>query len=248
MDVATSGISGLDAQLGGGFPRGSTVLLMGDPCNALSVFAEQFGAGGIAQGEPLLYFLFDRPARGADQRVKALATDLGGVKGPMRIYDGYSAQFAGSNGHGKKLAEPAPGVAGGPVVLQGENVLGDVLNEALKAGAARYRLALDSLSSLHRPGKDHEVVDFFRNLVHIGHETNAMQLVTLVRGLYDSRTEAQLKHLATGVMEIGVERKGFGLYNYLQVTKLLDIRDPTRLLLFKETDKGLWLESTRRVF
>lgn len=246
MELATSGISGLDAQLGGGFPRGSTVLLLGDPCNALSVFAEQFGAGGLTQGEPLLYFVFDRPSRGAAERVKALATELGGVKAPLRLFDGYSAQFGsnGANGHGKKLSEPEAG----PVVMRGENLLGDVLNEALKAGAARYRLALDSLSSLQRPGKEHEVVDFFRNLVHVGHETQSMQLCTLVKGLYDARTEAHLKHLASGVMEIGVERKGFGLYNYLQVTKLLDLRDPTRLLLFKETEKGLWLESTRRVF
>jgi len=245
MELATSGISGLDAQLGGGLPRGSTVLLLGDPCNALSAFAEQFGAGGLVQGEPLLCFLFDRPSRGAPERLKALAQDLGGVKAPFKIFDGYSAQFAGSNGHGKKLSEPAPGAA---QVLHGENVLGEVLNEALKAGAGRYRLTLDSLSSLARPGKEGEVVDFFRNLVHLGQETQAMQLCTLVRGLFDPRTEAQLKHLATGVMEIGVERKGFGLYNYLQVTKLLDLRDPARLLLFKETEKGLWLESTRRVF
>lgn len=241
MELATSGISGLDAQLGGGIPRGSTILVLGDPCNALSAFAEQFGAGGLTQGEPLLYFLFDRPPRGAPQRIKGLATDLGGVKGPLRVFDGYSAQFGapGANGH-------AAGDA--PVLLKGENAASDVLNEAMKAGASRYRLCIDSLSGMARPGKDHELVDFFRNLVHVGHETGAMQLAVLVRGLHDPQVEARLKHLATGVMEVGVERKGFGLYNYLQVTKLLELRDPTRLLLFKETDKGLWLESTRRVF
>lgn len=247
MDLATSGISGLDAQLGGGLPRGATILVLGDPCNALSAFAEQFGAGGLTQGEPLLYFQFDRPARSTGARIKALAQDLGGVKAPFRVFDGYSAQFRhGANGsHG---ANGAADKGEAPVVLRPENVLGDVLNEALKAGANRYRLSLDSLSTVAPQGKEHEVVDFFRNLVHVGQETGAMQLCTLVKGLYDARTEAQLKHLATGIMEIGVERKGFGLYNYLQVTKLLDLRDPTRLLLFKETDKGLWLESTRRVF
>jgi hypothetical protein len=88
----------------------------------------------------------------------------------------------------------------------------------------------------------------FRHLVHTGQESDAMQMVTLVKGLHSPQFEAALKHAATGVMEIGVERKGFGLYNFLQVTKMLNLRDPTRILLFKETDKGLWLESTRRVF
>lgn len=239
MEVATSGISGLDAQLGGGLPRGATILLTGDPCNALSVFAEQFSAGGLTQGEPVLFFQFERPARGTPERIKGLAQELGGAKGQLTVFDGYSGQF-GPNGKGGKDS--------GIALLGGENVLGDVLNEALKAGAGRYRLAIDSLSSLARPGREQDALEFFRNLVHVGHETGGMQLCTLVRGLHDPQFEARLKHLATGVMEIGVERKGFGLYNYLQVTKMLDLKDPTRLLLFKETDKGLWLESTRRVF
>jgi circadian clock protein KaiC len=238
MELATSGISGLDAQLGGGFPRGATVLVLGDPCNALSVFAEQFTAGGLSRGETALYFQFDRPAQGAPERVKALAQDMGGAKGSLRVFDGYTATFPTNGKNGSDHAIH---------LLPAKNALGEVLNEALKAGAATYRLAIDSLSSAAR-GNDEEMVEFFRNLVHVGHETGALQMVTLVKGLHSPQTEARLKHLATGVMEMGVEKKGFGLYNYLQVTKLLDLRDPTRLLLFKETDKGLWLESTKRVF
>jgi archaeal flagellar protein FlaH len=241
MDLATSGISGLDAQLGGGFPRGSTILLLGDPCNALSVFAEQFCAGGLVAGEPVLYFQFDRPARGAGDRIKKLAQELGGNKGTIKVLDGYSGQFGanGKNGNGH---------ATDFVLLSPDKALGEVLNEALKAGAGKYRLAVDTLSSVAKPGRDDEVVDFFRNLVHVGHETGGLHLVSIVRGMHSPPLEARLKHLATGVLEIGVERKGFGLYNYLQVNKMLDLSDPTRLLLFKETEKGLWLESTKRVF
>lgn len=239
MELATSGISGLDAQLGGGFPRGSTILLLGDPCNALSVFAEQFCAGGLTADENVLYFQFDRPARGSGDRIRKLAQELGGAKGQLKVLDGYSGQFGlpGKNGHGP-----------GEVVIPADKALGEVLNEAMRAGAGRYRMSIDSLSGLAKPGKEQEVVDFFRNLVHVGYETGGMQLVTLIKGLHDPQLEARLKHMATGVLEIGVERKGFGLYNYLQVSKLLDLADPTRLLLFKETDKGLWLESTKRVF
>lgn len=245
MEIATSGISGLDAQLGGGFPRGATILTLGDPCNALSVFAEQFCSGGLAQGEAVLYFQFDRPALGASERIEALARDMGGVKGPLKILDGYSGQFRNGNG--------ANGRANGnghsdARVLAPDQALGEVLNEALQAGAGKYRLAMDSLSGCARAGKEDELVEFFRNLVHVGHETGGLQMVTLIKGMHDAHLETRLKHLATGVLEIGVERKGFGLYNYLQVSKMMDLKDPVRLLLFKETDKGLWLESTKRVF
>jgi KaiC/GvpD/RAD55 family RecA-like ATPase len=238
-ELATSGISGLDAQLGGGFPRGSTILVLGEPCNALSVFAEQFCAGGLSQGETGLYFEFDRPIKGCGDRIRSLAQDLGGAKGQLRVFDGYGAQF-GANGKGLGPGEQrvAPG-----------NALGEVLNEAMKTAAGgRYRLAVESLSSLVAGRSDAEVLDFMRQLVHVGHETESMQMATLIRGLHSPQLEAGLKHAATGVLEIGVERKGFGLYNYLQVNKMLNLRDPTRILLFRETDKGLWLESTKRVF
>jgi KaiC/GvpD/RAD55 family RecA-like ATPase len=238
MELATTGISGLDAQLGGGFPRGATVLVLGDPCNALSVFAEQFCAGGLTQGEHVLFFQFDRSPKAAPARIVGLAQSLGQVSGRLRVFDGYSGQF-GANG---KAAVP------GVQPMPQDHALGEVLNQGLQVQGGKYRLAVDSLSSIARPGKEQEVLDFVRHLVHVGQETGALQLLTLVRGVADPQFEARLKHACTGVMEIGVERKGFGLYNYLQITKLMDLRDPTRLLLFKETDKGLWLESTKRVF
>lgn len=241
MELATSGISGLDAQLGGGFPRGSTILVIGDPCNALSAFAEQFIAGGLAQAEASLYFQFDRPAATCTERIRSLAKDMGGAKAAMKVFDAYTGQF-GADGR------EAKGRADEPVLLGAENALGEVLHEALQVGAGRYRLAMDSLSSAVQPGKEQEVVDFVRNLAHLGRETGGLHLLTLVRGLHEPHLESRLKHLATGVLEMGLERKGFGLYNFLQVTKMLELRDPTRLLLFRETDKGLWLESTKRVF
>jgi hypothetical protein len=45
-----------------------------------------------------------------------------------------------------------------------------------------------------------------------------------------------------------MERKGFGLYSYLKIEKLLGVTDAAKLMLFDETDEGLRLESTKRVF
>lgn len=238
MTVVTTGMPGLDSQLGGGVPRGTTLLLVADPSNAIALFAEQFSAGGLGTGETVLYFEFDRPAWGAAQQVRALANGSG-VRGKLSVFDGYSSQFAtGRNGHKDE----------GVQRLDRDKVLTQILNQvmALPPGAP-YRLVLNSLSSLTRRNEE-EVLDFVRNLVHLGHELEGVQLITLVRGLHSPSFETGLKHIAGGVMEMGHERKGFGMYSFLQVTKLLDVPDATRLLLFRETDKGLWLESTKRVF
>ncbi|HVL87517.1 MAG TPA: RAD55 family ATPase [Candidatus Thermoplasmatota archaeon] len=238
QELVTTGMSGLDAQLGGGIPRGTTVLLLADPSNALSLFAEQFAAGGLAAGEQVFHFVFDRPPAGIAAGIGSLANEYGGAKGRLTIYDGYTGQFANTtNGHKEGIQK-----------IDRKNVFGSVLNQlmAVQPGTP-YRLVLDSLSGLTRKNEE-EAVDFFRGVVHLGREMGGVQLVTLVRGLHAPSFETALKHAAGGVMEMGVERKGFGVYSYLQVSKLLDVRDPTRLLLFKETEKGLWLESTKRVF
>jgi KaiC/GvpD/RAD55 family RecA-like ATPase len=73
-------------------------------------------------------------------------------------------------------------------------------------------------------------------------------LVVVTAGLHTDREMALLKLWADGVLELGLDRQGFGLYPYLKVTKMRGVPDSSRFLLFKETDKGLFMESTRRVF
>ncbi len=53
---------------------------------------------------------------------------------------------------------------------------------------------------------------------------------------------------ADGVLELGLDRQGFSLYPYVKVTKMRGVPDSSRFLLFKETERGLFMESTRRVF
>ena len=86
-----------------------------------------------------------------------------------------------------------------------------------------------------------------RNLVYLGYDLAGLHVISIVKGLHSAEFEARLKHLVGGVLEFGVERKGFGTYNYLYVSKLLNVEDPVKMLQWKETEKGLWLESTKRV-
>ncbi len=73
-------------------------------------------------------------------------------------------------------------------------------------------------------------------------------LLTVIAGIQDPKEIAKLKLWADGVLELGFDRQGFGLYPYLKVTKMRGVPDSARFLLFKETAKGLFMESTRRVF
>ena len=60
---AMFGVLGLDEMLGGGLPSGSTTVLLGTAGSGRTMLGLQFLAGGVAQGEPGLYFGFDeRPS------------------------------------------------------------------------------------------------------------------------------------------------------------------------------------------
>lgn len=239
MTLATTGIAGLDAQLGGGVPRGSTLLVIAEPGNALALFGEQFAGGGLDSGDDAHYFEFDRATAGIRASVNSFILKGNEKKASMTLHDGYSAQFGKGSKTRDANALPVPPSA----------ALTTILATLQNQPAGRpYRLIVESLSALVRDGNEREVLDFARNVVYLGQEMGGLHLLSLVKGMHSLEFEAHLKHIATGVIEFGAERKGFGIYNYLVVTKLMGVRDPVKILLWKETDKGLWFESTKRVF
>jgi KaiC/GvpD/RAD55 family RecA-like ATPase len=241
MTIATTGISGLDAQLGGGVPRGTTLLLISEPGNAVPLFSEQFAGGGLDAGDDVHFFEFDRPLGGLRDRVNAFIMRGNEKKAALTLYDGYSPQFGPSRNPRIRDANAVP--------IAPLHALSGMLGALQQQSPTRpYRVVLESLSTLARDGNEREMLEFVRNLVYFGWELGGLHVISIVKGLHPPEFEARLRHLAGGVLEFGVERKGFGTYNYLFVTKLLNVQDPVKILLWKETEKGLWLESTKRVF
>lgn len=242
MSLTTTGISGLDAQLGGGVPRGSTILLFAEPGNAISLFSEQFAGGGLGAGEHAYYYEFDRPVGRLARGVRQFAESTGAAsKASFQLFDGYSTQFG-------KGSIPRTDDAVVNLVKR-EDAMDRILRDVQATPYGQpYRVVVESLSALVVPGQEERVIEFLKRLAFLGHELGGVHLVSVVKGLHDPVFETKLRHHASGVLELGMERKGFGIYPFLLVAKMMNLRDPVRLLLFKETDKGLWLESTKRVF
>ncbi|HET6403163.1 MAG TPA: RAD55 family ATPase, partial [Candidatus Thermoplasmatota archaeon] len=239
--LATTGIAGLDAQLGGGIPRGTTLLIIGEPGNAIPLFSEQFAGGGLDAGEDIHFFEFDRPAGGIRASVSGFVQRGNEGKAELTVHDGYAPQF-GMSMNARVRDPKAMNVS---LASATEAMMASLQNTAADRP---YRLVVESLSSITRADNENEILKFVRNLVYLGHEMDGLHLISIVKGLHSAEFETQLRHLVGGVIEFGAERKGFGIYNYLIVSKLLNVQDPVRILLWKETDKGLWLESTKRVF
>lgn len=233
MNLTTTGIPGLDAQIGG-FPVGSTILFLSEPCNATSVFAEQFAAGGVLRNERVFYYSLERPADDILTNIGQMEAMSADRAKQVEIIDRYSDIVKRKSGRKKA----------GKNGLAGE-IEHYVSSEKMKPP---YRFVLESMSTVLMGAQEEDAVSLFERIVHSGREKGGVNLVVMTKNMHSTQMEYTAKHLADGVLEIGLERRGFGVYPYIMITKLRGVRESTKMLLYRETDRGLWLEPTRRVF
>lgn len=240
MEVASTGIQGLDGHLSGGIPRGTTLLVIAEPDNALPTFCEQFAGGGVNGGEQIVYFQLDRPTGNLRKEIAGYAVNAENArKATLKLYDAYAPQFGRGNPGEKQASFAAP--------LSRQELFPAILREMQAAKPGGFRLVVESLSSFVTEKNEDETLEFVRTLCYLGHELQGVQLISIVKGLHSPRFEQNLKHIVPGVVEIGTERKSFGLYPYMFVQKMLGAKDPVRIFPFKETEKGLALETSKRL-
>lgn len=236
--LSSTGISGLDAQYGGGLPNGSLFLLTSEPTTATSIFAAQYAAAGLSAGETVYYFSLEQPPEAVRQALMPFVKDESELE-RLHIIDGYPAQFA-------NVPEEAKRRIG---IGKGQNALATLesllVDTRLKAP---IRIIIESLTELLTHNEEERVFRALRVMRAVVRSLPATAVVTMVTPLHDDKTVTLAKHVADGVVEFHVERKGFGIYPYISVTKMRGVTGSARLLLFKETETGLWLESTKRVF
>lgn len=115
----------------------------------------------------------------------------------------------------------------------------------LKAG---YRYVIDDVATLVAELGFDVVWARLLELRAQARETEADLVLLLTAGLIDAREEIRIQAWADGVLELGFDRQGFGLFPYLKITKMRGAPESAEFMLFKEREKGLFMESTRRVF
>lgn len=234
----STGIQGLDAQLGGGIPQGTNLLLLADPSNAPYMFNEQFAAGGLERKETVYYYSLERPSDEILRNLKVYLTKDAGAQ--LQFFDCYSVRLG---------QLPAATMKKLGVTDHAVNVTQDVVDRVLAhPKGSTFRLVIESLSESIQAYGLEPTLSMLRQVTGVVQRMGGLSVSLVIKGIHDHSVETQLRHLMDGVLEFGVERQGFGLYSYIAISKMRGVPDAARLLLYKETEKGLWLESTRRVF
>lgn len=237
-ELVPTGMSGLDAQFGGGLPQGALYMITSSPTTATSTFLAQYAAAGLQEGETVYYFSLEHEQSEVKNEIRHFLKDDAQMEN-FHLLDGYPRQFRDVPAEARKHLE----------IPEGEDLLG-ALEHLLVAPELKspVRIIVESFTELLDQYPPERVFRALRVLRVVMHKLPATAFLTMVTELHDERTNALAKHLSDGVVEFHVERKGFGIYPYIAITKMRGVTGSARLLLFKETEQGLWLESTKRVY
>lgn len=85
MERVSSGVKGLDEILGGGFPKGRTVLVVGSPGSGKTILALQYLRAGAAAGERSIYITFDEKPEQVKENVSEFGWDLDRLEAEGKI-------------------------------------------------------------------------------------------------------------------------------------------------------------------
>jgi len=239
----TTGIAGLDVQLGGGVPPGTTILLLAEPGAGSDIFSQQFAYGGLVNKEEVFYISTEHP-------VAEIISDMGHYGWDVKKYpdskmifiDDYSPRFY--NVLPKNLANE---LSAKDFLKQGMDSLNLLKATVTQEREGRYRGVIDSISYYLRTYDMNQVVDAIEIISSVGKLTGAVHLILMTSGMHDPFVENTMKHICDGVIEFRMRERGSEIERSILIRKMRGMIAPNRTISYSITHKGIELETTTRV-
>ena len=205
MELASTGIAGLDGILGGGLPRGRFHLVEGPPGVGKTTLGLQFALAGVRNGERCLYVTFGE-TRG---ELEDVAASHGWSLDGLNIHD-HPAEIEATLADPQTVFHPAEVELTDAARILGEHIVRIRPQRAVIDGLSELRLlAGDALDFRHQ----------IMLLKRLFGQTDCTLLLLHDRNVLTDR--AGLRTLAYGVIELGQETPEFGPQRRrLQVVKM----------------------------
>lgn len=238
MKTVATGVPGLDSQLDGGIPAGTTMLLLAEPNNAPYRFLELFAAKGVEEDETVIYYNLERPKFEVLGRVTELLPQPEHAL-DFRYIDCYSVKL-------RNLEESILNRVG--ITNHAPNVTQHVLPQLLELGREKkFRLVIESLNEvIHAYGLE-PAMSMLNTIAGIVRMLNGVAVVLLIHGEHDRNIEVRAQHLCDSTIELGLQRNGTRLLPTLSLLKMRGISDEIRSFQYTETAREIRVDPTRRV-
>lgn len=210
-DRTTTGVPGLDPLIEGGFPANRAVLLCGGTGTGKSSFGLQFLAEGLSRGESAAYVSVDEKPHHLLEDAARLGLELGSAAPGNRLTVLDASPYFTATRSGSWARSG----------IDAREVASDLVQQIRKIDARR--LVIDSLTSLVPPDlTPGHAYGYLRSLVYSLEDNAGCTILLTCR---HSRLDPQgscdgARCLASGVIELGLVRRGGAYVRTLSVRKM----------------------------
>ena len=242
--LVTTGIIGLDMQLGGGIPPGTTLLLIAESGAGAEIFTKQFLYGGLNCGESAFYFSSDRSIEEVKADMKHFGWDVSKYEETqmVKFIDAYTPRFINI-----LPPELRSKISAKEFLKAGFDPLNQLKTTVSQNHESRYRGVIDSISYFLRAYGLNSVIEVIELMSSIGKLTGGIHLIVIGAGLHDDITLNTVKYLTDGMIEFYVKERGSQIERGLIIRKMRGMIVPNKSIGFDITHRGIELETTTRV-
>jgi KaiC/GvpD/RAD55 family RecA-like ATPase len=219
MKFTSIGIKALDEHLGGGVQTGSTLLIMGGPGSGTEFFAKQFATTGE---EAVTYFTSTE--RDEDvlsiMREYGWKTDLSIVNIGSKYYESVLAkklEISRFRQEGITLSDIRRFEE--KDMHKEENFLTFLSYEISKLDPP-FRVVINSLDFFLENYDSAEVLMAMRTIKAHTQHSESVTLVTMLKGVHESRIQSSIEDLADVIFELDREKVGHEFRKYVLVQKV----------------------------
>src|SRR3989441_2678129 len=208
-DRSLAGFEHLEKMMGGPIPRGSSLLLLGDPGSGKTVLSYELLHEELDAGRPCALLSYDAFPEDVQARMGEFGWDIISPlrKGRLKIIDCYSG-----------LAGQGEGALRDPSDLTELNI--QVTSFITKAKNAPVTLVLDSLTPIFNGVEAKQAINFLQTVGAKVKMTGGLFILTASRGAIPEDSIAKIKSIADGVIELTLVRTGRKGVRYLTVLKM----------------------------
>ncbi len=242
METTTTGIPALDKSLMDGIPKGFTMLVAGPPGSGTELFAKQFASAGI-DSENVAYFTTTE----RDQDVTSTMEHFG-WKSSMKIINIADQYY--KNVLSKELEISRyrqEGITMKDIMAHtkekvedrgGTNFLTALTYETSRLEPP-FRVVVDSLDFFLEYYDHVDVLSSLRTIKGHTQHQGGVALLTLLTGVYATRTQSSIEEIVDCSIELQRERIENTFKNYLVIRKVRNHPEMTGIHEYKITKEGI---------
>jgi len=234
-DTSLAGFEHLEQMIGGPIPRGSSLLLLGDPGSGKTVLSYELLHDELEAGRPCALLSYDAFPEDVQARMGEFGWDIISHlrKGRLKIIDCYSG-----------LAGQGEGALRDPSDLTELNI--QVTSFITKAKNVPVTLILDSLTPIFNGVDGKQAINFLQTVGAKVKKTGGLFILTASRGAVPEDSIAKIESIVDGVIELTLVRSGRKGVRYLSVLKMERRRIASERVRFEiERGRGLVFRVSR---